>query len=433
MAPGKVTIKVLPEFNPPGWPYVDDGLSAEQKATWSQLVSSWMQNEITATNDDGSPLTGGGGVLRTPLTQFFNGTVTAYNTAQEPQTISWTGFPGLIAREDPNDRWKIVEGNREVMDEYLEWSTNVDSDGKIQYVVFTCEGFEYFSFLGSNAPDALVALYKSANPDFADQIKKEDLFDKHGNYEPYNKWNGVTSNTPGHPENGLTTVNPGCIMHLAQVNNTLGAEIDIAAQATVLRKNKKGELITDQTTLCNCSKYGNPNRNSDPAIGIGVNSFAQRKHLVSIADPVAIYMLSFDTANFQLDVDGTGQDLQPIPDGTFTWVRGDIDKNMGLRLRVQIPEGTMGTGDNEGRQLTVSDIFDTSTNRYIEYGGQFADYITMGVSAVTIQGTTAGPAQFCPEVPSSDGGHHRVAQVQSLAVNNGPRKTPQGLHTVRRL
>jgi hypothetical protein len=433
MTPGKATIQVLPELNPPGWPYVDDGLSAEQKAAWSQQVSDWMKTEITAKNDDGSPLIGGGGVVRTPLTQFFNGTVTAYDTTQPPQTISWTGFPGLIARHDPNTRWPKVEGHRDVMDEYLEWSTNVDSNDKIQYVVFTCEGFEYFSFLGSNAPDTLVDLYKKANPDFADQIKKEDLFNKHGNYEPYNKWNGVICKTPEHPEDGLTTVNPGCIMHLAQVNNTLGAEIDIAAQATVLRKNPSGKLITDQTTLCNCSKYGNPDRNSDPKIGIGINNLAQHGNFISIADPVAIYMLGFNTANFQLDVDGTGQDLQPIPDGTFTWVRGNIDKKMGLRLRVQIPKGTMGTGDNAGRQLTVSDIFDTSTNRYIEYGGQFADYITMGVSAVTINGESPAPWQFCPEVPSGDGGHHRVAHAASLAVNDGPKTAPQGLHFVRRL
>jgi hypothetical protein len=57
-------------------------------------------------------------------------------------------------------------------------------------------------------------------------------------------------------------------MHLAQVNNTLGAEIDIAAQATVLRKNPSGQLITNETTLCNCSKYGNPDRNSDPKVSL---------------------------------------------------------------------------------------------------------------------------------------------------------------------
>lgn len=432
MAPGNVTAQVLPELNPPGWPYVDDGLSAENKAAWSREVSSWMETEITAKNPDGTPLTGGSNVLRTPLTQFFNGTVTAYDTSQPPQTISWIGFPGLIAREDPNTRWPTVEGHRDVMDEYLEWSTNVDSEGRIQYIVFTCEGFEYFSFLGSNEPDALVDLYKKYNPDFAAQIKKEDLFDEKGSYQPYNKWNGVVCKVPGHPEDGLDTVNPGCIMHLAQVNNTLGAEIDIAAQATVLRKNPSGQLITDQTILCNCSRYGNPKRNSDPTIGIGVNTLAQHGNFISIADPVAIYMLGFDTANFQLDVDGTGQDLQPIPDGTFTWVRGNIDRKMGLRLRIQLPKGTMGTGDNAGRELTVSDIFDTSTNNYIEYGGQFADYITMGVSAVTIKGSSPAPMQFCPVPPSKGGDHHRIA-AEVLAVNLGPRKIPQGLHTVRGL
>jgi hypothetical protein len=431
MTPGKATTQVLSELNPPGWPSVNDGLTAEQKAAWSQLVSSWMETEITAKNDDGSPLIGGRGVVRTPLAQFFNGTVTAYDTTQPPQAISWIGFPGLIEKQYPNTRWPKVEGHRDVMDEYLEWSTNVDSDGRIQYVVFTCEGFEYFSFLGSNAPDVLVDIYKKANPDFADQIKKEDLFDKHGKYDPYNKWNGVICDTPGHPENGLTTVNPGCIMHLAQVNNTLGAEIDIAAQATVLRKNPSGQLITNETTLCNCSKYGNPDRNSDPKIGIGINNIAQEGNFISIADPIAIYMLEFNTANFQLDVDGTGQDLQPIPDGTFTWMRGDINKKMGLRLRVQIPKGTMGTGDNAGRQLTVSDIFDNKTNMYIEYGGQIADYISMGVSAVTIKGENPAPPEFCPTVPPpKDDGQHRIAAM-SLAVSDGPKKTLHGFHTVR--
>jgi hypothetical protein len=96
MTPGKAKIQVLPELDPPGWPYVDDHLSVGQKVEWSQLVSSWMNSEITAKNDDGSPLTGGGGVIRTPLTQFFNGTVTPYDTEQGAQRVTWIGFPGLV-------------------------------------------------------------------------------------------------------------------------------------------------------------------------------------------------------------------------------------------------------------------------------------------------------------------------------------------------
>ncbi|KAK4141062.1 uncharacterized protein C8A04DRAFT_39391 [Dichotomopilus funicola] len=432
MAPQDVTPERLPAFNPPGWPFVDDNLNAKQKAAWSKQVSTWMQSQITAKDpDDGSPLTGGGGVLRTPLKQFFNGTVTPYITTQPPTTVSWNAFPGLIARQDPNNRWLKVEGHRDLMDEYLEWTTKIDSNKRVQYIVFTCEGFEYFSFLGRENPYGLVDLYRKSNPDFADQIKKEDLLDKDGKYQPYNKWNGVLANIPGQPETGLTSVNPGSIMHLAQVNNTLSAEVDIAGQATVLRKNPDGQPITDQTTLCNCSKYGNAYRNSDPTIGIGVNTLARNGNLISVADPVAIYMVEFNTANFRLDVDGSSQDLQDIPDGTFTWVRGDINKKMGLRLKVEIPKGTMGTGQNEGRELTVSDIFDTNTSKYIEFGGQFADYVTMGVSAVVIKGDNAAPAEFCPAVPKPKDGDHEG--IDGLAVGAGPKKTPQGLHTARRL
>lgn len=43
-------------------------------------------------------------------------------------------------------------------------------------------------------------------------------------------------------------------------------EIDIVAQATVLRKDKEGELITDSDELIRCTKVGNPLRNSDPRV-----------------------------------------------------------------------------------------------------------------------------------------------------------------------
>lgn len=94
------TLKIsrLPAFDPPGWPYVDDGLTPEQKTSWStDNISDWMNVEISAKNDDGKPLQGGGGVIRTPLTQFFNGTITPYDLGQKPVSISWIGFPKLAS------------------------------------------------------------------------------------------------------------------------------------------------------------------------------------------------------------------------------------------------------------------------------------------------------------------------------------------------
>ena len=71
-------------------------------------------------------------------------------------------------------------------------------------------------------------------------------------YNPANQWN-IRSNT-------------GSLLHLIQPNNTLSAEIDIAAQATVLRKHPDGTPVTDESELINCSQYGNPGRHSDPHV-----------------------------------------------------------------------------------------------------------------------------------------------------------------------
>lgn len=49
-----------------------------------------------------------------------------------------------------------------------------------------------------------------------------------------------------------------------QVNNTLAAQVDLAGRATVVRKRRDGTIITDKDELIACSRYGNPNRNSDP-------------------------------------------------------------------------------------------------------------------------------------------------------------------------
>lgn len=96
-----------------------------------------------------------------------------------------------------------------------------------------------------------------------------------------------------------------------------------------------------------------------------------------------------------------------VPEGTFNWQRGDIDKNMGLRLQVKIPDGVLGSGpDNKGRQLTVSDIVDSKTGNNIMYGAQFADYITMTVKGVAIAG--GKPADPLP-----------CFQWQALAANGG--------------
>ena len=127
-------------------------------------------------------------------------------------------------------------------------------------------------------------------------------------------------------------------------------------------------------------------------IGSQINSIARDNKAVSVADPVALYINDLNTASLKLDIFGTTTHMAPIPKGTFQWQRGDISKNQGLRLKVKIPDGVLGQGkNNKDQQLTVSDIYDTKTKHYIQYGAQLADYITMGISAVTIDSSNAEP------------------------------------------
>ncbi|KAK4184364.1 hypothetical protein QBC35DRAFT_391843 [Podospora australis] len=379
--------RTLDEFDPPAYPYVDDGLTPAQKLAWSKQISEWMNTEITATKPNGKPLTfGRDKIPRIPLSQFFNGTVTAYDVDQKPVFITWTGFPNLVAVKYPNEprRWKEADKARENQDEYLEWSVKRDDDDNIIVVTFTCEGPEYWRFLAEEEPERIDSLYPSLSPLFKDEMKKEDWWREDGKYNPNNKWNDSTDT--------------GSIMHLVHINNTLSAEVDIAAQGTVIRMDDDGNIIKDKAKLINCSAYGSAQRNSDPRIGDAINGLTRQGNAVSIANPVAIYMYSFDTGNFKLDIEGTGENMVDVPHGTFNFQRGNIDKNMGVRLQVHIPDGIVGTGpDNKGKQLTVSDIVDTSNNQNILFGAQFADYIQMTVRGVAIGGGAAAPPQPCPK------------------------------------
>ena len=96
------------------------------------------------------------------------------------------------------------------------------------------------------------------NPDYVGEMQETDLYlinpvTKAAVYDPRNRWNFTTKS--------------GTIAHLIHPNNTLSAEVDIAAQATVIRKDSQGNIVTNTDQLIRCSQYGNPQRNSDPVVG----------------------------------------------------------------------------------------------------------------------------------------------------------------------
>jgi hypothetical protein len=78
------TPKKLPRFNPPA--YLKD-IKQENLKAWSDQISGWMNDEIAGRVQG-----------RTPLKQFFNPTMTAYDQSAGHVNITWTGFPKRVTK-----------------------------------------------------------------------------------------------------------------------------------------------------------------------------------------------------------------------------------------------------------------------------------------------------------------------------------------------
>jgi hypothetical protein len=286
--------------------------------------------------------------------------------------IPWNGFPkrhGSPGPGQPADyagaEAPIASGDERDQDEYLEWFVNREN-GKIVSIHFTCEAYDYFQFLGDSAPNIVLGLYQKY---ISTSVQMADLFPNglppHGHYDRLNKWN---------TELGA--------MHLTNDANNLFAEVFLAASATV-RRSQHGAELTQTQPLIQCSQYGEPSRNSDPAIGAAVNGLARAGRHVTIANPVGLYMAAFDGAGLTLNGAPAG--------GFFKLVRGAFP--LGLRAVFELPTELAVQG------LTVSDV-KIGLNA-LEYGGQLAERITMHIAGVAsvAQEVHNTPVATCGAVP----------------------------------
>ncbi|MFE1772685.1 hypothetical protein [Streptomyces sp. NPDC059008] len=300
-----------------------------------------------------------------PRSQFYNLTKTDTAADARTATVSWTAFPRILKISSTSDtqRWKKAEASRKAQDEYCEWSVT-RRDGKITKAAFTCESPEYWDVLAKTSPETVLRLYRRhISPD----VQESDLF-VNGEYDRANKWNSTTTNGA---------------MHLIQKNNTLAAEIELAAAGTIRRVIDGTELTAEQE-LIKCSAYGQAERNSDPHIGASVNALARQKASISLADPVGLYF------------DGLSTEGWATPDGSdpqsyWTYERGEADHR--VRAVYEVPAG---------KDFTVGDI--TINGRPIQYGAQIADFITIKLMAVACRfgQSTTEPQTACKQEAATE-------------------------------
>lgn len=339
----------IPKFDPPG--FLDD-LDQNQSQEWSK----WISEELTAArNREDQALVNYG-----PRLQFFNLLSDPPADDAVEGDVTWTAFPRIVMlRSGGSDlkRWRDADASRDNQDEYCEWSVTRDDD-KITSVSFTAEGPEYWEYLASVDPDKVLSLYQEhVSPD----VQMSDLFTG-GSYSPRNRWNNSTAMG---------------VMHLVQRNNTLGAEIELAAGASIVRLDEQGAPITAERRLIECGRYGEGERNSDPTIGAFVNELARKKADVTLANPVGLYIDGLSVAGWE------------TPDGSepheyWRITRGTEAKAVRAIYEVP-PEKSFAVGD-----IKIG-------GQEINFGSQIADFITIKVTglATRIGKSTVEPFPGC--------------------------------------
>jgi hypothetical protein len=315
-----------------------------------------------------------------PRAQFYN--LTKTDTADDAiyQDVSWTAFPRQVKISSVSDRqrWARADASRDVQDEYCEWSVARQSDGKITRVTFTCEGSEYWDLLAQTRPDSLLALYREhVNP----AVEHGDLFDASGSYIRRNNWNTTTTNGA---------------MHLVQEDNTLGAEIELVAAASIVRV-IDGRGLTGEQELINCGRYGAAQRNSDPHIGGVVNGVARLKADLTLSNPVGLHFGDLSTAGWETP-DGSD------PKSYWTNVRGS--DGYPVRAVYDVPQ-------EQG--FLVGDI--TIDGDAIDFGAQISDFISVKAIALAcrIGQSTVEPLTGCvediPGLAAAVSASHRTSRL----------------------
>jgi hypothetical protein len=371
---------VKPSLHPPAFlPDFRRGLARQ----WSGAVSDWLDAAVDQQRGMFHK-----SYVRKPGVQFFNPVTQPVKGNLLEQPVVWNafpkdlvrklGFPGalrvadeLVALSQLSSAARDLKGLCRQGSEYCEWRVTRNSkSGKIQKVVFTSEPPEYWRamFGGSISfsptqpesvfkgdPDIVLQLYKHF---VSDKVKPDDLLApedmiangfltpiRKGEYNPFNKWN----TTDG-------------IVHLTHPSNSILAEINLAAAATILRKDNRNRILVEPEELICCAGFGSPNRNSDPTIGGIVNALARHGCRISLKDPIGVYIDHIDLAGW----------AAPKGDDVHEFVRITRgEPGMISRLEIEVPPGkNFRVGD-----LTIGGV-------PISHGGQVAECITMKLTAV---------------------------------------------------
>lgn len=324
--------------------------------------------------------------------------------------------------KSPLDKPYNLPGPRGWQEEYCEWSVE-RKNGKLVKITFTCENPEYWHTVWKSDPTLVLELYKEILGDACKGIQLEDLYlrNKAGKvvidqqtgqpgYNPINRWNAGPH---------LSSKGGGAI-HLTCPINSLLEEINEGIQGVTLRRDENGSVLPGRDLIC-VGQIGGVYRNSDPHIVQAINQAARAGIILTINDPIGLYIQEPDFSRFRLP-EGKGSKGFQISD-CWTLVRGT--PSFGLHAEFKVPAG---------ENFSLEDIL--VDNMPLQYGGQVAATIDIGIHAV-ILGTGEEPPEYFPVEdvtpgapfalqPLTDANVFAAQDDVGLMLNFQPPKVPQG-------
>jgi hypothetical protein len=312
------------EFSLPG--QVEDLDDSVEQAALARVWQGIVDREFSAVAD---------------RSQFYDPSKRETPADADVHDVTWRAFPATVNHLETTavGRWLRAD-KRQHQDEYCEWSVERDGD-KVKRITFTTELPEYYEALWEVDREEVLGLYRRH---VSEDVQIDELRRQDGGYDRDNVWNTAAN---------------GPIMHLRNGPNNLHAAVALAANATVSRV-RDGMPVTKQQDLMDCGDLGIAERNSDPQIASAINGLAALGRMITLTDPLGLYINELRTDDISLPAGVAIEDCWTIERGVA---------GLAVRASFALPDAAG----------TVSDV--TLQGVGIAFGAQLADRVRVRIRA----------------------------------------------------
>jgi hypothetical protein len=314
-------------------------LGAAGKAAWDEAVARYVRSAVRADHPY---------LLRAPDRH------TPHVTGPD-----WTGLPvrvvGCLGRARALE---VLDEERRLQEEYLEWRTVREPGGAIRRVELTTELRDYWHVLAAHEPTRTVDLVGELT---GRAVAARDLYGMRapGKAAPAAREQAFARTMIARP-NPLNDGRDG-ICFMAHRSNDLAALAKLAAAAAMpctVREPASGRvrraIAREAIGLLGAAAV--PGRASDPVIVEALGRLASERRLLAVDDPIGVYIRGVEHSRLRTP-DGTA-----VPREWFVASRGH------QRLALEVPTG-------EG--FAVGDLVDAATERPIRHGAQIAELVQL--------------------------------------------------------